>query len=464
MKRPAVRAAAGSAGALTMVALCFANGLQGGGGQTFAQSTEALKHTFHINDAALGVVPFLVGIAGNVGAVPVAAVCARHRRTSVLAAMFLLWGIVIAATGLVPRFALVGVAAAGFIVFATLRVLSSLFEATDPATLPLIGDWWPVEERARKISIFNAGAAVGTFGGLIGAGIIVDHFGWRWAFFAWLPLAVLGAALIRSRAEPDRGAQDAGYSEHLEEVTAGSEHELVVELVEHEAAEIAAEVASETTGPASVARAVFRLRSWRQVAIGISVTGIATAGLGTWGLAYFKRTFGLSGTDAAALAPLLGGGAFAGVLGGGFLADRLLAAGWLRARVYVTAAGFAGSGVVFALAYTTTNLWVAAPLLAVAATLAALPTGPQFALLMDVTPSPLRSQASAALNVLQAGGAIGALIVGGLSTLFGENLRLALLCVSPFYVVGGLLVWSARRSYVEDVAVVVAEAKGHATP
>ena len=284
----------------------------------------------------------------------------------------------------------------GFIVFATLRVLSSLLEATDPATLPLIGDWWPVEERARKISIFNAGAAVGTFGGLIMAGVIVDNFGWRWAFFAWLPLALLGAALIRSRAEPERGAQDAVYSETLEEATAGPEHDLVVELVEREAPEIAAEVAAETSGPAATVAAVMRLRSWRLAAIGISVTGVAAAGLGTWGLAYFKRTFGLSSTDAAGLAPLIGGGAFAGVLGGGFLADRMLAVGRLKARVYVTAAGFAGGGVVFALAYTTTNLWVAAPLLAVAATLTALPTGPQFALLMDVTPTPLRSQASAA--------------------------------------------------------------------
>jgi hypothetical protein len=80
---------------------------------------------------------------------------------------------------------------------------------------------------------------------------------------------------------------------------------------------------------------------------------------------------------------------------------------------------------------------------------------------MDVTPSPLRSQAAAAANVLQAAGATGALIVGGLSTLFGENLRLALLCVSPFYVVGGVLVLAARRTFVEDQALVVAEARGH---
>src|SRR5258708_27449156 len=167
------------AGAMTMVALCFANGLQGGASTTFAQSTEALKHAFHISDATLGVVPFGVAIAGNLGAVPVAALCAKYRRTAVLAGMFVLWGVLIALAGLSPSFALFGVASAGFALFALFRIASATLEATDPATYPLISDWWPVEQRAGKISVFNTLSAVGSFGGLIAAGIIVDAGGWR---------------------------------------------------------------------------------------------------------------------------------------------------------------------------------------------------------------------------------------------------------------------------------------------
>jgi predicted MFS family arabinose efflux permease len=158
---------------------------------------------------------------------------------------------------------------------------------------------------------------------------------------------------------------------------------------------------------------------------------------------------------------VLGIGAFAGVLGGGFLADRLLARGMLRARLYVTAVGYAGAGLFFMAAFTSTRLWVAAPLLGVASGMAALPTGPQFAMLMDVAPASLRSQASAALNVLQATGAVGALLVGILSTILG-SLRVALLCVSPFYLAGAALVLAAAPTYVADVALVVAEAKGDA--
>ena len=130
-----------------MVALCFANGLQGGMSLTYAQSTEALKHAFHINDAAVGVVPAGVSIAGNLGAVPIAALCARHRRTAVLAGMFVVWGVLVALAGLSPA-SVFGVAAIGFVLFAIFRIASSVLEATDPAAYPLIADWWPREHEA----------------------------------------------------------------------------------------------------------------------------------------------------------------------------------------------------------------------------------------------------------------------------------------------------------------------------
>jgi len=451
---------AAGAGAMTMVALCFANGLQGGASQTFAQVTEALKHTYHVNDATLGVVPFGVSLAGNIGAVPVAVLCARQKRTTVLAGMFVLWGILMAMAGLAPAFSLFGLASAGFVLFALFRIASALLEATDPAALPLIGDWWPAEQRAKRISIFNTFSAVGTIVGLIGAGVLVDTVGWRPAFVMWLPLALIGAALIRSRQEPERGAQDAAFAERLEEEAEGEERLKVIELIEGEAVDVAPAATAEVTGTKwDVVRTIAGIRSWRVAAIGIAITGLMGTGIMNWGLAYFKRTFGLSGTQAGALAPVLGLGAFAGVLGGGYLADLLLRRGMLRARLYVTAAGYAGAGAVYMLAFATTKLWVAAPLLAVASGLSTIALGPSFALLMDVTPAPLRSQASAALNVLQASGALGPLLIGILSSAFGENLRLALLCVSPFYLIGAVVVFAARTTFVEEVAAVVAEAK-----
>ena len=286
--------------------------------------------------------------------------------------------------------------------------------------------------------------------------------GWRWAFAVWLPIALLGAQLIRRRQEPARGAQDAAYAEELEAVTTGGEHDMVVEVVEHEAEHIAAVEAEqhpEVGWSWAVVREVSRLRSWRMVVIGIAVTGVAGGGLGTWGITYFKRTFHLSSVSVGALVPIIGAGAFLGVLAGGYLTDWMLRRGVVRARVIITGIGFGGAGILYCLAFSTTQLVPAAALLGLGSTLAAIPTGPMYAAMMDVVPSPIRSQASAAANVLMAGGAVGSLLTGGISTLLG-NLRLALLAVSPFYLVGGLLVMVACRTYVSDVAVVVAEARG----
>jgi len=451
-----VRAATG-AGAMTMVALCFANGLQGGGAQTFAQSIDSIKHAFHVSDFAIGVIPACVGIAGNVGAVPIAHFCGRYRRTRVLAVMFVIWGLLFAGAGLVPDFGLAGFAGGGFVLFGILRVASSGLEATDPASLPLIADWWPVHSRARQISIFNAGAGIGAFGGIILGGVIVDDLGWRWAFLAWLPLALWGAALIRRRVEPRRGGMDAAYANELEEATAGAEHDEVVHLIEEpEPTEVA--VVAEPGRRWVVVRRLAALRSWRLVAVGLALTGLMGNGVGAWGLTYFKRTFHLSSVKAGALTPALGAGSFLGVLAGGFLADWLIRKGVLRARLIITVLGFGLGGLVYLAAFTTDRLALAAPLLSIASALAAIPTGPQYAAMMDVTPSALRSQAAAAFNVLAACGAAGALLVGGLSSVIG-NLRLALLCVSPFYLLGAVLILAAAPTYVADVAKVVADAR-----
>jgi hypothetical protein len=194
------------------------------------------------------------------------------------------------------------------------------------------------------------------------------------------------------------------------------------------------------------------------VALGVGISQIMQNGLMFWGTPYFKRTFDLTGTQVAALAPVVGAGSFLGLVGGGIVADRLLRRGVLRARVYVTALGFLGAGVGYIGAFTTTSLAVAVPLLAIGSTFATVPTGPQYAVLLDVTPVALRPQASSVGNIVMFVSALGYPVVGGLSTLFGDNLRLALLCVSPIYLAGGALVLLARRAYVADMALVVSDA------
>jgi MFS family permease len=450
LDRP-LRATAVSYGATTMIALGFANLLQNGELQSFSQSTESLRAAFHVSDFLLGAVPFLMGMSGAIAAIFVGMLSARYKRTLVLASMFALWTIFMGLNGLVV----------GFGSFLVVRLLVSVTEATDPAAFPLIGDYWPVDQRAAKFSLFNACAGVGSLLGLVMAGPIVDNFGWRWAFLAWVPVGVVGTVLMRSRREPERGARDAEFHDELEELAA--DHMDVVATIVAADLEVEEEpIAAIDLAMATrwqVFRYVFRLRSWRTAAFAIGVSQIMQTAITFWGTPYFKRTFHLSASDVSMLAPVIGIGSFVGLLGGGFLADRLLLRGVVRARVWVSGIGYLGAAAFLIAAFSARSLWVAAPLLAVGSAFGAVPVGPQYALLIDVTPTPLRSQASAIADIIGFVSALGYVLVGGLSTLLDNNLRLALLCASPVYAIGGLLMLTARRTYVADVALVVAEAR-----
>ena len=56
--------------------------------------------------------------------------------------------------------------------------------------------------------------------------------------------------------------------------------------------------------------------------------------------------------------------------------------------------------------------------------LTSIPAGPSYALLLDVTPVRLRERAAGISNVVMAVSLLGSPIVGGLSTLFNDNLRI----------------------------------------
>lgn len=464
------------AGALTMVALCFANGLQQGELQAFSQASDKIKAAFHTSDSALGLVSFCQGVVGAFGALLIGALCVRRRRTRVLAGMFAIWTVLMLLLGLSRRLSVslagLNLTIGAFGVFLLVKLFTSVTEATDPAAYPLIGDYWPLDERAGKVSIFNAGGGIGAFVGIALAGVLTDNFGWRWAFYMWVPFGIVGALLMWTRPEPERGVQDAAFKDELAALSPEAalleerEEDLIEQLVASEVDVEEVEVAlpgvldPDQLTRWEVARHIFRLRTWRLAAFGIGVAQIMTTSLMFWGTPYFKRTFHLSGTEVGGLAPLIGSPAILGLLGGGFLADRLLRRGVLSARVYVAGFGYVGAGVAMALAFTTRSLVVAVPLLAIGTGLSALPTGPQYALLLDVTPSVLRPQASAVSNIVMLVNAIGYLLVGGLSDVLG-NLRLALLATSPWFAVGGLMILVTRRTYVEDVAMVVAEARRH---
>ncbi len=78
-----------------------------------------------------------------------------------------------------------------------------------PASMSLISDYHPKETRSRAMGLHQTSVYVGTIAGGFFAGLIGQHYGWRWSFIIFGGLGVvLGFVLHRLLKEPARGAAD----------------------------------------------------------------------------------------------------------------------------------------------------------------------------------------------------------------------------------------------------------------
>ena len=78
-----------------------------------------------------------------------------------------------------------------------------------PASMSLISDYHGRDTRSRAMGLHQTSVYMGTIGGGFFAGLIGQHYGWRWSFIVFGSLGVLlGVALKRYLVEPPRGAAD----------------------------------------------------------------------------------------------------------------------------------------------------------------------------------------------------------------------------------------------------------------
>jgi len=78
-----------------------------------------------------------------------------------------------------------------------------------PATTSLLSDYHDGRTRSRALGLHNTGVYAGTIAGGFFAGLIGQHYGWRWSFVIFGTLgALLGLVLARFVVEPKRGAAE----------------------------------------------------------------------------------------------------------------------------------------------------------------------------------------------------------------------------------------------------------------
>jgi len=172
-----------------------------------------------------------------------------------------------------------------------------------PASLSLLGDYFPKEQRGRILSIWSVGNLFGTALGLILGGLIADAFGWRWAFYVVGIPGLIAAFLIWRATEPARGKFD---------------------NEEGEGNDVAAAHGNLGKNFWQSVKTLFRIPTYWILLAAFVFSFFTIGSAQVWIPTYFVRAFHLTLGQAGALSGgVLAGGSLVGTLLGGWLADYL---------------------------------------------------------------------------------------------------------------------------------------------
>jgi MFS family permease len=433
---------------MPVVALAATVMLETGERGSLSQAADGIQAHFHVGDFWIGALPTSMTLIGVIGSLPFGHLADRVRRTFLLAGAMGIWTLVMGLNAIAPTF---------LFLFMT-RLGVGVVEANGPASISLLSDYYPVEERAKRIGLYNSGALVGSALGLGLAGVFVDSWGWRSAFWMWIPLGIATVVVLLRTPEPERGHQDADFHQ---ETSADP-------LLAVDAASLAGKL--DLPPPSRVAtidyeqcttreayREIFKIRSMWFGVVGITVSSALLNGLAFWGVPFFKEVHHKSASAAGGYAVIFGLGAAVGVISGGYIADRLLRRGVVNARIYVCVFSSLAATVAFVPAFASSSLAVTLPLFLIGGFFLTVPVAPADALLTDVVVAPLRGRAAALRSIVRSIAGIMPLVIGALKGAFG--LQTALVVVTPAYAVGGLIMWFAARTYPADLAFVAAESR-----
>ncbi len=361
---------------------------------------QPIKLELQLTDTQLGVLSGAAfAIFYSTLGVPIARLADRHSRVNIMSLSLTAWSLMTAVCGL----------AQNFWQLLLFRVGVGVGEAgCTPPGHALISDYFTQEQRGTAISIFSLGISIGGMIGLLAGGWIVQNFDWRVAFFVvGLPGVAMAIIVRLTVIEPPRGNSES----HQHDTTPP-------EMME-------------------VARYLWRMRSFRHIALGSALQALVFYAVNGWLPALLVRSFQMSSVDIGIwLALIFGLVAGLGTFAGGFVGDRL---GKRDRRWYAWVPCIAiAITIPFSLfAYMAQSANMLLLLIVVPAFFGYFFIGPAFATIQSLAQVRMRALASGVLflivNLIAIG--LGTLSVGIASDLlqpvFGENsLRYALMGVT----------------------------------
>ena len=382
-----------------------------------------IKADLGLSDSEFGVIAgFAFALLYSVLAVPLAMLADRTRRSWVIAGAVATWSGFTALCGTATSF--------GQLFFYRLGV--GVGEAGGVApSYALISDYFPPQRRARALAIFSLGVPLGLASGTLIGAYLASWIDWRAAFLtmgiAGIVLAPIMLFVVRDapRAKPVKSADSVPLSR--------------------------------------VFGIVARKPTFWLMAFASSFSSLAGYGLALWTPSVLDRSFGFDLiTTGQVLASIFLIGGTAGVLAGGWLADRLgqVDRSWY-ARLPMIA--WLITAPLFVAGLLSPNPTLAWFLLLIPNALNILWLGPVTTAVQHLVPAPMRATASASFLLINnlIGLGVGPMLIGFLSDQFkarlgNEALRYAAVSVVGFYIVAALLMMLAvkrlNRDWVEDHA------------
>ncbi len=412
-----------------------------------------LQAQLHIGPAGFGLLATASSLVGIVAAIPVGIAADRLDRTRLLAVCTGIWAL-----------AEIGSAvSSSYVMLLVARLFLGAILAATPAVMSLVGDWFPVERRARMFGYILSGELLGTALGYLVVGPLGRLVGWRWGFALLAALAVLLAAALVRLAEPRRGEQlrrhsgyggDVGGSGSSDEQPGDLEQEVARAGVPAPSALVLTRDPA-TMSAAAVLRYVLSVRSNVVLIVASAFGYLFLSGVQTFAFAFAGQHEHLSGFALSAALVAVGLGAVVGVLVTGRVADRLIRHGVLRGRPLVAAASLGAAAVCFVPGVLLGTVWVSIPLLVLGALALGGSNPPLDSARLDVVHHSAWGRGEGVRTTLRLMGyALAPSLVGVLSAAFGIAVAFALLTAALVLAATALLI--GMRWYVPDVSAAMA--------
>ncbi len=249
-----------------------------------------IKIDLALNNTQLGLLSSAFLLVYALTTLPLGILADRSPRKTIVAICVGVWSIATTLAGFTTTF---------IQLFLTRTVLGVGEAGYAPATLSLLGDYFPKERRGRVLTLYSIGNLIGTAFGLVMGGLVADAFGWHWAFFIVGIPGLLTAFLIWRAVEPKRGVYESEEGDDTSS-THGS-------------------LGKDFWG---AARHLFQIPTY-WVLLGAFIFSFFTiGGASSWITTYLQSAFTLKLSQASSLSGgVLAGGSLIGTLTGGWISD-----------------------------------------------------------------------------------------------------------------------------------------------